>query len=234
MPNRILRDDLLDSDRIASAGELAVMLWVRLVLVADDFGRFDGRITKICRKCWPAGGDPGEAEVRTRLQALVQAHLVVMYDADGKTFLFIPNFRQRTRADRSKYPPPPADGAQPVDNSVSEHSEDKSNEINALSHDSQSAVIPRAESGQATAVRARSRSSYSYSKADDGHTSDKSTSTPKAASHSLAKAKQVIEENRIASERAADPPGGDVAAFFANATKPPSRPPAHPIDDLDS
>lgn len=106
MPNRILREGYLDSEKIRRAGEAAEVLFARLVLVADDFGRFDGRLTVICRRCWPNGG-PGEPEVAARLDALIREELVEHYEVEGKAFICIPNFKQRTRASRSKFPDPP-------------------------------------------------------------------------------------------------------------------------------
>lgn len=108
MPNRYFRDGLLDSEAVSRAGELAEVLFVRLMLVADDFARFDGRVTVICRRCWPGGG-PQEDDVEERLQALARERLALLYEVDGKRFIYIPKFNQRTRAGKSKYPDPPAE-----------------------------------------------------------------------------------------------------------------------------
>lgn len=106
MPSRYVREGLLDSEKIRQAGEPAEVLFMRLLLVVDDFARFDGRVTVICRRCWPIGG-PLEADVLERLTTLAQFGLVVCYEVDGKPYLYVPNFNQRTRASKSKYPPPP-------------------------------------------------------------------------------------------------------------------------------
>lgn len=110
MPSRYVREGLLSSEAIATAGELAEVLFVRLLLVADDFGRFDGRVGRIVRACWPAGGvgSPGEFEVNDRLEKLEAAGLVLRYEVDGKPFLLIPRFQQRTRSTKSKFPEPSA------------------------------------------------------------------------------------------------------------------------------
>lgn len=110
MPSRYIRDGLLDSERLARAGELAEVLFVRLMLVADDYGRFDGRITVMCRKCWPIGDEstPSELDIIDRLAALDREGLIRAYEVDGKPYILIPRFRQRTRAQRSKYPDPPS------------------------------------------------------------------------------------------------------------------------------
>lgn len=105
VPNRILREGLLDSGPFNEIGELAQMLFVRLLLVADDFGKFDGRLSVICRRCWPVTG-PDEDDVSIRLATLEKAGLIKMYAVDGKAYLVILEFRQRTRARVSKYPSP--------------------------------------------------------------------------------------------------------------------------------
>lgn len=106
MPNRILREAMLDSDPVAAAGELAEVMFCRLLLVADDLGRFDGRISVISRRCWPLGG-PSEESVADRLGALARNGLIVKYEVEGKPFIVIPKFKQRTRTTTSKFPPPP-------------------------------------------------------------------------------------------------------------------------------
>lgn len=110
MPSRMIREGLLDSDPLRAAGEAAEVLFTRLMLVADDYGRFDGRVTVICRRCWPLGG-PDEYEVLQRLAALVREKLVTLYDVDGKPFIYLPKFNQRLRLKNpSKYPDPPGEG----------------------------------------------------------------------------------------------------------------------------
>lgn len=107
MPSRLIREGFLDSDALAQAGEAAEVLFTRLMLVADDYGRFDGRVTVICRRCWPLGG-PSEGAVAERLAALAAAGLVQAYEVDGKPFICITKFNQRLRLkNASKYPDPP-------------------------------------------------------------------------------------------------------------------------------
>lgn len=108
MPSRLIREGVLDSERIFRAGEAAEVLFMRLMLVADDHGRFDGRVSVICRRCWPIGG-PTEKDVLDRLVALTENGLVTTYEVDGKPFIYIPNFNQRLRTKTSKYPEPPND-----------------------------------------------------------------------------------------------------------------------------
>ena len=207
MPNRIIREGLLDSEAIARAGEPAEVLFTRLLLVADDFGRFDGRLTVICRRCWPNGG-PQEESVRERLKALAMHGLVVMYEADGKPYLFVPNFKQRSRATKSKYPPPPVGNLLGSEANLSTGEktplEQNPNLLNELQNDGQMSA-----NGQTGGIHPRT---YSYSVSDSNSlkgariSAGTSTATPKAAAHSVEKARQAIAESRQASEVATPMP----------------------------
>lgn len=185
MPNRILREGLLDSEPLRAAGELAEVLFNRLLLVADDFGRFDGRVTVICRRCWPNGG-PFEEEVSRRIAKLIEHGLVIGYEVDHKPFIYIPKFKQRTRSAKSKFPAPPT-GSQ--------------------ANDGQMPVNEPTTDGQVTAIGARS-SSFVFRNSDSGKGADKSacTPTPRAATQSVAKAQRIIAEQRSAAERTAPMP----------------------------
>lgn len=107
MPSRMIREGMIDSEALHRAGEAAEVLFTRLMLVADDYGRFDGRVSVICRRCWPLGG-PDEASVNERLCALAREALVMLYEVGGKSFICIPKFHQRLRLKKpSKWPDPP-------------------------------------------------------------------------------------------------------------------------------
>lgn len=104
MPNRILREGLLDSDAIGNVSLGAELLFVRLLLLADDFGRYDGRVSVVCRRAFVNRRSVDEGMVGGWLTELHQAELIVLYEVGGKPFLEILNFKQRTRAHGSKYP----------------------------------------------------------------------------------------------------------------------------------
>lgn len=111
MPSRYVRAGLLGSEAIKDAGEAAEVLYVRLLLLADDFGRYDGRPGFIQSQAWPLGG-PSVQDIEHRLQVLSGTHgpdgtpLIVRYRVKNKPFIYIPKFGQRTRASKSKFPDP--------------------------------------------------------------------------------------------------------------------------------
>ena len=107
MPSRLLREGLLDSERINALSAEGERLFTRLLLVADDFGRFDGRMTVIRARCFPVKRDLTDADVGLWLEEIArQKELVIFYRVRGKPYLEIVNHRFRTRAMRSKYPAP--------------------------------------------------------------------------------------------------------------------------------
>lgn len=119
MPDRIIRDEALNSDRLLGLKRNTHRLaFVACVLEADDLGNLEagpGALWRLWRD-WLALTD--RAQVAEIMLALTDADLVRLYESDGKRFAHIPKFRQRLRYLKGKHPRPP------------EHLECK--EINAL------------------------------------------------------------------------------------------------------
>jgi hypothetical protein len=109
MPNRIIREGINDSDRmdglVRDAGWGADSFYRRLLNVADDFGRFDARLTVIKAKCYPTLLDMvRDNDLHRWLAACEKATLVRIYTADSKTVGEIIDFRQVKRAEKSRFP----------------------------------------------------------------------------------------------------------------------------------
>ena len=123
MPNRELREGMLSSEPVAGLTAEEERLWTRLLLCCDDFGRFDGRPLIVKSRAFPlADLMPGVTvkAVDDWLQALHQKRLVFLYEVQGKPFLAVYRWKQRIRANASKFPPPPDNweqhaGARPAD-----------------------------------------------------------------------------------------------------------------------
>lgn len=108
MPNRILKESIRESDSIDSLSWFQEVLFYRLIVSCDDYGRFDGRISVIKNKLFPLKDDMTQKNVSDAIQKLVSADLVVLYECDGKPYLYLPTWtaHQNVRAKRSKYPDP--------------------------------------------------------------------------------------------------------------------------------
>jgi len=106
MPDRILRDELLTSERYWSVSIEAQRLFVHLVLCVDDTARFSGKNYTIRAACYPGQSvDPGKLE--KLLLELVDTDLVRLYTVGMDRFIFLPRSKQRLRYVRSRYPAPP-------------------------------------------------------------------------------------------------------------------------------
>ena len=106
MPDRLIRDELLTSERYWSVSIEAQRLYFHLLLVADDTARFSGNNYTIRATCFP--GQPMEpAKLESLLSELQDRDLVRLYTCETQRFVFIPRYKQRVRYPRSKYPPPP-------------------------------------------------------------------------------------------------------------------------------
>ena len=102
MPNRLIRDEMLESESILSLPVEARWLYVTILLSADDVGLFEATSFKLARR----------ADIRREsgdklLSMLADADLIRLYEVDGKRYGFIPKFRQRLQIKRSKFPTPP-------------------------------------------------------------------------------------------------------------------------------
>jgi hypothetical protein len=115
VPNRLVREGILDSKAVNSLSEPAEILYRRLINVVDDFGRFEADVELIRSRCfarqlqqWP------EDRIEAVLPELSAAKtedglpLVLVYVVGAKQYIEIQNFKQRIRASNSKYPAPSA------------------------------------------------------------------------------------------------------------------------------
>lgn len=111
MPNRIIKESICTSDTIDKLSAEEERLFYRLIVQADDFGRFDGRPAVVLAGCFPLRVHEISIEqVETWLQALADADLIRFYWVDGRRYIYFTTWdkHQQKRAKRSKYPEPPA------------------------------------------------------------------------------------------------------------------------------
>lgn len=108
MPNRILRDGILTSERVNALNWEAEVFYRRLMSVVDDYGRYTAHPALLRAALYPLKLDAVRDANMERLLALVeQARLVRVYVVDGKRYLELLDFKQQVRAKDSKYPHPP-------------------------------------------------------------------------------------------------------------------------------
>lgn len=108
MPNRIVRDAILTSEKVCSLGWPEEVFYRRLMSIVDDYGRHEANPQLLRAKCYPLQTDAVRvADISRWMAACQMAGLVVLYEASGKQYLEISNFGQQRRA-ASKCPDPPA------------------------------------------------------------------------------------------------------------------------------
>ena len=105
MPNRMLREGILTSERVNQLGAQAEILYRRLMSVVDDFGRYHGHSGLIRAACYPLRVDQvREADISRWLAEVQLAGLLVLYSVDGKRYLQLLDTRWQVRANASKFP----------------------------------------------------------------------------------------------------------------------------------
>ena len=107
MPNRILKESICTSDEIDKLSFFQEVLFYRLIVHCDDYGRMDARPKILASTLFPLK-DIRTAQIEDALRALSSAELVILYKVDGKPFLQMRTWdkHQSIRAQRSKYPSP--------------------------------------------------------------------------------------------------------------------------------
>lgn len=108
MPNRLLKESICTSDDIDALSWFEEVLYYRLIVNCDDYGRFDGRAAVIKNRLFPLKDNLTLANVMRAINKLASIGLVSLYEFEGKPFLFLPswNEHQQIRAKKSKYPVP--------------------------------------------------------------------------------------------------------------------------------
>lgn len=108
MPNRILREGILTSPRMARLGWAEEVFYRRLHSVVDDFGRYYADVGMLRAACYPRQlNKVSDSDVGKWLQGIEAAGLVRVYPAqDGERYLEVLDFGQQVRAKKSKFPNP--------------------------------------------------------------------------------------------------------------------------------
>lgn len=104
MPNRIIRDGFLDSERIATLKWFTECVYHRLLVACDDAGRFDGRSNVLVSRLFPARDDVRPQSVEESLAELGQAGLVLRYIVQDHPYLQVMRWQKCGKALFSKFP----------------------------------------------------------------------------------------------------------------------------------
>jgi uncharacterized phage protein (TIGR02220 family) len=119
---RLLNERIILSKKINSVSEGAEVLYYRLIVLADDFGRYHASPAVIKGKAFTLRKKVSESMIKARLGELWRLRLIDLYQAaDEEVYLEIKRFEneQRFRADvrrRKDFPDPVTYSERPVSN----------------------------------------------------------------------------------------------------------------------
>lgn len=112
MPNRIIREGILTSDKVDLLDAAAEVFYRRLMSKVDDHGLFDGRASILRTALYPLRVDKvTEKHIEQWLSACAAAGLILRYRVDNKPYVQMLATRWQTRSD-AKYPLPNDDKAE--------------------------------------------------------------------------------------------------------------------------
>lgn len=104
--SRMIRRALLDSERVNGLDWFSQVFFFRLLLVADDFGLYDGRVAFMRAQMYGMCLERvREADLQRALQECERAGLIRFYEAGGKPYVMVLRYGQRCRK-APKYPLP--------------------------------------------------------------------------------------------------------------------------------
>lgn len=124
MPNRIIREGILSSERVFALSVGAEVFYRRLLNVVDDFGRFHASPITLRAACWPTHPDRiSDRDVGRWMLECAEGDttaLIRVYSVGGCNYIEVTNFGQVIRAKKSKFPAP-AEGSYISSEELAQH-----------------------------------------------------------------------------------------------------------------
>ena len=114
MPTRLVREGILTSKRVAALPDWgSEVFYRRLLSIVDDFGRYFGDPILLISGCYPRQIDKVSPEnVAEWTRNCKKAGLIQVYESGGEAYIQVLDFRQKIRAQSSRYPDPPENDQQ--------------------------------------------------------------------------------------------------------------------------
>ena len=111
MPNRIIKESLCSSEKIALLTDFEFRLWIGLITQADDTGRGDARPAIIKGHVFPLRDRITVKDISGALHGLAAKGCISLYEIDGRSYFWFPSWakHQRIRDAKPKFPAPPSD-----------------------------------------------------------------------------------------------------------------------------
>lgn len=120
MPTRVLRGEIVKSQSLSRVSLEAELLFRNLIVLVDDYGRFDGDPEIIAAHAYPRRRSVSAEHVAEWLTELATADgdsgPVILYEHDGKPYLVLRNWEKHRgksrRGKNSRWPQPPDSACQ--------------------------------------------------------------------------------------------------------------------------
>ena len=110
MPDRLLRDEIWESDRFLDLPtDIARIAFIRFLSLADDFGNFEGGIRRIHRCLHSCTQVKTEDATLQAIEAMMNADLIRRYTVDKRELFHIPRLRPHRQYLVRKMPASPWD-----------------------------------------------------------------------------------------------------------------------------
>lgn len=108
MPNRIIKESICASEKIASLSDFEFRLWTGLLVSADDAGRGDARPAIIKGHIFPLRDRVTVKDIDAALHGLAAKGCVSLYTVGGKPYFLFPTWaaHQRIRDSKPRFPAP--------------------------------------------------------------------------------------------------------------------------------
>jgi hypothetical protein len=104
MPTRYLKAEICDSETLDSLSPLSEVLFYRLLVTVDDFGRLDARPSFVKAKCFPVRDSVTAKDSEKLLLELHEKQVITLYEVEGRRYLQLSKWTNKPRSDTSKYP----------------------------------------------------------------------------------------------------------------------------------
>lgn len=107
MPDRIVREGIIDSEKINALSFGAEVFYRRLLNKADDFGLYWGNPKLLLGHLFALQVDRVKIrDIEGWIRECSERRLIETYEVDGKCYVKIENFGQRLRQKRQRFPMP--------------------------------------------------------------------------------------------------------------------------------
>lgn len=161
MPNRILKESIKSSHEIDQLSFFQECVFYRLIVSADDFGRYYGDSVLLKSFLFPRKEDIKAADIDAALSIMNKIGLISLYqDEKGDRYLQFVSWRkhQQQRSNKSKFPDPASPVSGTSNNSKSIDSSSIADDINCLQLDSKCPRKRERERDRETGTTTKTRS----------------------------------------------------------------------------